>query len=343
MEREKIDGNAPEPSEKLSARKKLVFTLMTFLIVAFALLLAGELYARFALGLGNPIIYEDHYLLGYRMKPNQTQTRKGGNVIKINSIGCRDEEPDMAAGTLRILVVGDSVTYGGSYITREQLYTTQLEKILNGANAFPGGKVQVINCGVNGYSYEHAAKFLTLYMDEINPGIVVAAFPTHNFYRTFTEGRNPAFPRHRPVLAVQEALAKGLPAIWNRIIRKESAYSRRKDFITENYAPLTAYNFEQVRFIRDITNRAGKKFYLSLTPMREEMVENVPEYNGRLRDDVGKFAATEGIQWHDALPAFMSGGGAGLLVDSVHFNADGHTAMARDLAAFLENTAFKSK
>jgi hypothetical protein len=79
-------------------------------------------------------------------------------AIAINSRGLRDREitPTRSPGTVRILVVGDSFTYG-SGVAAEQTYPKRIERLLAER---PGPRVEVINAGVPGYGTFHAAAFL---------------------------------------------------------------------------------------------------------------------------------------------------------------------------------------
>ena len=306
---------------------------MALCLVGVVVLLIGEIAARVFFGLGNPVIYEDHYLLGYRMKPDQNVRRRGGSPVHINSLGCRGPELDTSPDTVRVLVVGDSVTYGGYEVTDKQLYTTLLQKRLSGMPRYKSRRVQVINCGVNGYSMEHADKFLLLFSRRINPDIIIAHYPIHDFFRAFTQGKTPAFSRRKPVLALQEIWEKWVPLAWNAAFRKNRVYQARKDFINRHYDALTHYNFEQ---ILHISNRVpDAKFIFSLSPMQEEFEKNVPDYNMRLRRDVEHFVAGHDMAYHDALPAFRKNEGTKLLFDHCHFNARGHEVMADSLADFM--------
>jgi lysophospholipase L1-like esterase len=78
--------------------------------------------------------------------------------IAINSRGLRDREmaPAKPPGTVRILVVGDSFTYG-SGVTGEETYPKRLERLLAER---VGVRVEVINAGVSGYGTVHEAAFL---------------------------------------------------------------------------------------------------------------------------------------------------------------------------------------
>ncbi|RKH82604.1 SGNH/GDSL hydrolase family protein, partial [Corallococcus praedator] len=80
-----------------------------------AALVAIELSLR-SVGLGNPLLYVADPQIGYLLAPNQT-LRRFGKRIQINSFSMRS--PEIAAirppGTLRILLLGDSIANGGTW------------------------------------------------------------------------------------------------------------------------------------------------------------------------------------------------------------------------------------
>lgn len=72
-------------------------------------------------------------------------------TYRINSLGLRNEEfsPQKPQNTFRILMLGDSYTFGIG-VELEQTFSKQLEKILN--EGHPKRKIEVINAGVSSYS-----------------------------------------------------------------------------------------------------------------------------------------------------------------------------------------------
>ncbi len=86
-------------------------------------------------------------LLGWRNIPSW-KSKTFGQPLTINSKGLRDREYpyEKPAGTRRILVLGDSYTWGYG-VSDSDLYTEVLERELNQA----GPKCEVLNAGVSGW------------------------------------------------------------------------------------------------------------------------------------------------------------------------------------------------
>jgi lysophospholipase L1-like esterase len=120
--------------------------------------------------------------LGFRLTPGFRGTEVSQEFrvpIAINSRGLRDRElaPAKPRGTVRILVIGDSFTYG-SGVAGEETYPKRLERLLVGQ---AGVTVEVINAGVSGYGTVHEAAFLRAEGWSYEPDILVLqVFPQND-------------------------------------------------------------------------------------------------------------------------------------------------------------------
>ena len=122
--------------------KKNLGSLILFFFSLTLGVLFLEAFAKYALKLGHVVVYNASPITGYRAKPNQTVNRRGVTVA-INNEGLR-ADPLWASTAFdkRILFLGDSVTYGGSYINNNELFSYQA---LKNSNYIAG------NAGVNGW------------------------------------------------------------------------------------------------------------------------------------------------------------------------------------------------
>ena len=102
-------------------------------------LLALEMGLRLTLGLGNPVLYESNPLYGFRPRPDQEVTRFGGARIRINNLGLRADSDWDSNIEDKVLFLGDSVTYGGSYIDNRELFSTIAVENLAGFQSGNGG------------------------------------------------------------------------------------------------------------------------------------------------------------------------------------------------------------
>ena len=92
--------------------------------------------------------------------------------IRTNSLGLRSPEIALAkpAGTFRILVLGDSVTFGWS-LRGEDTYASQLASLL--ATLRPNQRVEVINAGVSGYGTWQELRWLQEIGLGLDPDVIV--------------------------------------------------------------------------------------------------------------------------------------------------------------------------
>ncbi|GEM_PF-277079 len=179
--------------------------LLPFVAGALGLLLSAEIVLRL-MGFGDPVIYRVDAASGYYPAPNQDVSRSGGRTV-INEFGMRsppvkDPKPE---GELRVLMIGDSTLFGGSYIDQDDLYSRRLESLLQGkANGRP---IEVISIGVNGWGPFHKLGYLEKY-GTFNADIAIVCLPYGDIYRPLSglEGK-PYLPENaRPTFALQEVV-----------------------------------------------------------------------------------------------------------------------------------------
>jgi len=127
-------------------------------LAAFALLfgvgalcwIAAELIvARLGLLEYPPAMNRGHATRGYTLRPGFRGESSFGIPFRVSAQGFRSPEVAIpkAAGTRRVLVLGDSVTWGAG-VPEETTFSRRLETALRSELACP---VEVINAGISGY------------------------------------------------------------------------------------------------------------------------------------------------------------------------------------------------
>jgi lysophospholipase L1-like esterase len=146
------------------------------------------------MGYGNLEIYQPDAKLFWRLKPNQDcYTKIDHKPVHINSHDTRgpeftDEKP---ADTIRILSLGDSRTFGWG-LTDEETYSRRVQNLLQ-KHVGGGRKVEVINAGVNAWSYPQMLVYFREYGLRYHPDYVVLA--EANLWTQFSEVSSPEFVR----------------------------------------------------------------------------------------------------------------------------------------------------
>jgi lysophospholipase L1-like esterase len=161
----------------LTRRKKILYTLVTLVILALAvevvIRLGCWITGRTPYTAATPWMVADDDLI-YRFKPNFD-----GDVYhvhsRINNQGLRDDDfpTSKPSGEWRMLCLGDSRTFGYS-VAQNESYPAQLERMLR--TQPPDRAVQVINAGRPAYSTYQGLRFLEREGLEFQPDVVSVAF-----------------------------------------------------------------------------------------------------------------------------------------------------------------------
>ena len=159
---------------------------------AFALCLVGFEVALRIAGYGNVEIYEPDPVVYWKLKPNQKcYTKIDRKPVHINSQGTRGREFTVAKqpNTIRIVSLGDSKTFGWG-LTEAETYSGLLEKLLQ-ERAGPNRKVEVINAGVNAYSYPQMHAYFKNVALKYSPDMVIIG--DANLWTQFSDSNSREF------------------------------------------------------------------------------------------------------------------------------------------------------
>jgi len=118
---------------------------------------------------------------GRRLIPNARVLIKNHRIsrrdieMKINSLGFRDDEilHEKASDELRILILGDSITWG-SYLQAEETFVERAEGYLR--QSLPGRSVEVINAGVGDIGLKEEIAILEERGLAVRPDLVIISF-----------------------------------------------------------------------------------------------------------------------------------------------------------------------
>jgi hypothetical protein len=128
-------------------------------VIGLLLLLSfTELGLRMVLGLGRPILYELDPACGYFTQPHQ-DTRRLFARTATNGFGMRSPEFTMEkpSGTLRLLFLGDSITYGTTQVDQDDIFAELVRKDLS---MKLHRRVEEINASANAWVISNEDGFL---------------------------------------------------------------------------------------------------------------------------------------------------------------------------------------
>ncbi|MEZ4701055.1 MAG: hypothetical protein R2834_12035 [Rhodothermales bacterium] len=171
---------------------------------------AGELVARYGLGLGDPPLSVADPRIEYRFKPDQDLYRFHHHFAT-NAYGMRSDPIQNPKGRneLRILFFGDSVVNGGSLIDQSELATTLVQDRLAGQS---GIDVTVGNVSAGSWGPGNWLAWAETY-GFFDADVIVLVISSHDARDnpTFAPLDPSTHPTEKPVLALYEALTRYVP------------------------------------------------------------------------------------------------------------------------------------
>ncbi|RME54126.1 MAG: hypothetical protein D6795_04580 [Deltaproteobacteria bacterium] len=272
-------------------------------------------------------------------------------VYAIAPPGIRGEPPDTPkpVGCLRILVLGDSVTFGFG-VAQEETYPRRLEQALQAA--LPDRRVEVINAGVGGYSIYNEAGWMEEYGFSLTPDVVLVGFcmndvddPYFHFSHHTLETLGPL-----PAAAIPDPARMRPPSFWSHLylprltavllglLRGEGGgtprlYEEAVRALSDPASPQWAWLRERYGELAERLDRAGIPFGVLLFPLAYQIApQNLhPEPFGLL----SSYFREEGIPVLDLRSAFRGGESSEFFLDVTHLSEAGHARSAQAVASWM--------
>ena len=313
----------PPPAEQDRPRHSRAVGALKWFTILYALLLGLELSLLFILGLGNPILYGYDDACGYFPEPGQ-HVRRFFATNQTNSFGMRSPEiaRQKSPGTLRLLFVGDSVTYGTTYVDQSKIFTSLLAQDLPLQLHRP---VEVLNASAGGWAVSNELGFLKsrggfdsdVVVFVINTGDLVQ--PMNRSVLSLAGG----YPDHRPPFALVELWVRYIrPRVFQLVEPADAgSVAERPDPVTQTPPVLAALD-EARQFARD----HGAEFRLVYTPARGGEWESV-QY-ARAFEMLREWAARSDVPLLDLSADLSSRPLTEVYQDSIHLRPLGNAIVA---------------
>jgi lysophospholipase L1-like esterase len=335
---------------QVSARRRLSRLLLN-LVLLMGGVLAGLGLAEAFLRLRGTIysVVEPHPdpVLGYILKPGLEAT-VGGVPHSYNSRGLRDEEfPEhAAAGTLRLLVVGDSVAYGET-IPADATFPKRLQESLN-RGAPPGRRYEVINGGISGYNACQEEAFFRDIGAAYHADVVIWEYCLNDVMEAWDPFGSGNMGFVGLPVSWKRALRQNL-VLWNfaRVHAYELLGAARNDSTDEGYArrvfdlygpsgePLRQKAWGCIERGRADIRTSGARMLMAVFPFRQQLSPGW--FDASPQQDVARRAASLGIESLDLLPEFEHADEDPFASpDFIHLSKAGHQRAAEAIAHVLE-------
>jgi lysophospholipase L1-like esterase len=343
--------------------KRRVLFIIIWLIFIFGLLqMAGYILFTFtsvkSIGsYGYPVgLYVYHPTLNFLYKPGFEGYFVGAGygdiVLRINSDGFRDDPfPPGSAERRRIIVLGDSVVFG-SGVWEEERFT----ELLQDHEAVQSAGIEVLNLGVNAYSFGHYLELARLDFMGLEPDLVIVGFTLNDIAKMDgagpekrvkpvkgkkgNSGQRKWYSKPDWVTRIQQSLDRTYAGKFVEHLKYTVKYARiseeeMKDYHTKWMRSVVDYwsedqNRERLRgeildFKAEMT-RQGVPFAFLLFPERNDLLH--PDEYSPPRESVRKLFDELDLGYCDAYDAFTAQTDVDslyLINDSVHFTPVGHS------------------
>jgi hypothetical protein len=193
----------PAPSPPAIPRVSKIRIVFLLGVLAFA---SAELFCRFAVGLGDPPLFQADAALEYLLQPSKTYHRFH-HRFSVNRYSMRADDfpPHKSSGNeLRVLVIGDSVVYGGVRVDQDEVDTEILKRSLQRQLERP---VVVGNAAAKSWGPPNELAYLERY-GTLDADVVILELSSHDYADapTFVPvvGISADYPDRKPRLALAD-------------------------------------------------------------------------------------------------------------------------------------------
>ena len=316
---------------------KTIIAMFITIFTCIVMLLLTDFIAKKYLKLGEPIVYDEHALWGYSPRANRQYTRFDGDVVSINGVGTRGQQVWREDGA-NILFLGDSVTYGGSFIGDSQTFVyLSCSSVLNWS---------CHNAGVNAYGILNMIA-RSRYDYRINDApIRVFTFISGDLYRGLQNSGTAHF-----ILREAPDYFSGLWEILNLVassINPKSWFGKKSDINNQqvvHQSRLAAGKFALDVLISELNRleTLGIKFLIVHSPSLDEL--NNPELikNNYLLATLQRQFQDEYVRLDTVLRGPYINNSKGIYKDNVHYEQRGHQIVGEYLAQMIEKLTHKRR
>lgn len=308
---------------------------------------------------------------GVRLRPNTVghirQHSLSGQdvVIRVNSIGLRyDELGPKAPDEFRVLVLGDSITFG-DFLSEEETWTRRMEALTKGR----AKKVRFLNAGLPGAGTLEEFWLFQEIKGVVKPDLVLVGMylnDAQNASLFYVKSLGPPWNRSRFltwVVARFQLLEKGwfknsrpgaIDPAWResfaagRKLQSGEMFSTRDGFDFEIYNAYMDFGLgwnpkawaEIERILESLSGAVraeGAKVAVCLFPVHIQILGTVEDF--RPQESARAMCARLGVPFFDPLPALRADEAERhrkLLYDHCHYTADGYELLARKTVAWLD-------
>jgi lysophospholipase L1-like esterase len=301
-------------------RRGLLRFLTICLLLLVALLGITEGVLRFVFGLGNPVLITQDAACEYILKPDQRVHRFFENTVT-NHYGMRSGEVPSTSdpGRLRILFVGDSLTYGTSRVDQNQIFTEILHRELPLIVHKP---VDVLNASAGAWAPDNEVSYIrsrgifqsNLVFFVLNDGDVTQP-------RATMADVGDGLPSRRPASAIGELWTRYLkPRFFHGIPKSDAGTS-----IAANADQVVQANLRDLDEADALVTAQGARMAIVFLPFRLD----IPDKSAEAQATLKKWCSAHNVPMLDLTATELPYSISDLDEDNgYHFNARGNAIVA---------------
>ena len=307
-------------TSSMSRLKKVAFWLVAGILICAPIVLA-ELYLR-SVGLGNPILFYANASYRFAPQPNQQRLRRRGATVTIDSKGLRSTTDWTAPADAKLLFIGDSVTWGGTYVDDRDTFA---EGVCRHLAEQTGKRYGCGNAGVNQYGTENMAERIR-YKNVDDESILVVTMIAHDTVRGLVDAEGRYFFMQQPpppFRALWEATTFLTWTVYKAL--------RQQTYRPDDDLRVAERSLENLFAAIRETQRPGRNVLIVLSPIKDELHGR----EGPLTKHVRSVLARSGFDWLDLHTLVSAVTAPDFYYDQMHLDVPGHTFYADQIASRL--------
>lgn len=266
--------------------------------------------------------------------------------VRHNALDLRDRDYSSVKSphVKRVLILGDSFTYGSGVTDDSAVFPRVLAKRLNAELAASGRAVEILNGGLPGSLTGDWVDLLSKVKDSFHPDVILIVFFLRDGTRTNSMGS--FFEPIRNEIVLQNHGSKLYQSLYLYKLYKDrkdrlSIAQRYTKAIRESYlgTPEQTQEWQTAQSNIRRISAAGREIHAALGlvvfPILADLDDTYPFKD--VCDRIATFGIANGIPTHSLLPAFLGQNASDLWVSSAnqHPNARGHRLAADSILPFL--------
>jgi hypothetical protein len=302
-------------------RRKRVW-LRRIAITLIVVVIGTEILLRLIFGLGSPVLWQADAGAQYVAKPDQHLRRFfARNDINHESMRSADFAMPRPKGEERFLFIGDSVTYGTTYVDQSEIFVTRLAASLSAAEHKP---VETLNASAGGWGVGNEVGYLTS-RGTFDANAVLIVLNTGDPGQTTNMYADIPDPHENPWTAIGETWSRYVfPRLFRRPIPSDAGTSMPS---LEDELKTSEANMQLLDQAYAYCQKSGTLFALVYVPfagMTGPIVD-------RAHNTLAEWTQSHNVPFIDVLPAFSGEHVDALTFDGMHLRPYGDEVVAREI------------